>query len=71
MNKKINERPPAVFISYIWTTPQHEKWVYSLAERLRAVDGIDVKLDKWDLREGYGEFVGFAILEQVHDEVSA
>ncbi|MEK4976623.1 SEFIR domain-containing protein [Bacillus sp. FSL K6-6540] len=54
-----------------WTTPQHEKWVYSLAERLRAVDGIDVKLDKWDLREGYSEFVGFAILKQVHDEVSA
>ena len=45
MNKKI-------FISYSWTTPEHEKWVVNLAERLMS-DGINVILDKWDLKEGH------------------
>jgi hypothetical protein len=44
MNQKI-------FISYSWTTPEHEEWVISLAKRLIS-DGIDVVLDKWDLKEG-------------------
>jgi hypothetical protein len=44
MNQKI-------FISYSWTTPEHEEWVLSLAKRL-IFDGIDVVLDKWDLKEG-------------------
>lgn len=43
---------PCVFISYSWTTPTHEEWVRQLAERLMN-DGIDVRLDKWDLREGH------------------
>ncbi|BFG80449.1 SEFIR domain-containing protein [Paraburkholderia terrae] len=43
--------PPKLFISYSWTTPAHERWVLDLAERLRG-DGVDVILDKWDLREG-------------------
>lgn len=40
-----------IFISYSWTTPEHEEWVVNLAERLMA-DGINVVLDKWDLKEG-------------------
>jgi hypothetical protein len=55
---------PKVFISYSWTTPQHEQWVADLAERL-SVDGIIVILDKWDLKEGQDKH---AFMEQmVHD----
>lgn len=42
-----NQKSPVIFISYSWTTPEHELWVYNLAERLMSSDGIDVKLDKW------------------------
>ena len=41
-----------IFISYSWTTPEHEEWVLSLAKRLMS-DGIEVVLDKWDLKEGH------------------
>lgn len=44
-----------VFISYSWTTPSHEKWVIDLAERLIS-NGIDVRLDKWDLKEGNDKY---------------
>lgn len=47
---------PKVFISYSWTSPQHEFWVLELAERLTA-DGIFVVLDKWDLAEGQDKYV--------------
>ncbi|MCM3257023.1 TIR domain-containing protein [Paenibacillus lautus] len=56
MSLNPNTKPPTVFISYSWTTPEHEQWVYDLAERLMAGDGVDVKLDKWDLKEGYDKF---------------
>ena len=46
---------PKIFISYSWTTPKHEDWVINLAERLVS-DGIDVIIDKWDLREGQDKF---------------
>ncbi len=49
--KKNNKMELKIFISYSWTTPEHEKWVINLAERLMS-DGIDVVLDKWDLKEG-------------------
>ncbi len=56
---------PKIFISYSWTTPQHEQWVLNLAERLSG-DGIAVTLDKWDLKEGQDKHV---FMEQmVHDE---
>jgi hypothetical protein len=42
---------PVVFISYSWTSPQHEQWVVDLATSLVEA-GVDVRLDKWDLREG-------------------
>lgn len=44
-----------VFISYCWSTPEHENWVYNLAECLMS-DGIEVKYDKWDLKEGQDKY---------------
>lgn len=44
-----------VFISYCWSSPEHEAWVLDLAERLMS-DGIEVKYDKWDLKEGQDKF---------------
>lgn len=40
-----------IFISYSWTTPEHEEWVLELAKRLVG-DGVEVVLDKWDSVEG-------------------
>jgi hypothetical protein len=45
------EEHPKAFISYSWTSDEHQKWVVDLASQLR-VDGVDVILDKWDLHEG-------------------
>ncbi|WP_439360724.1 toll/interleukin-1 receptor domain-containing protein [Bradyrhizobium sp. DASA03007] len=42
---------PVAFISYCWTSPAHEQWVIELATEL-VRNGVDVRLDKWDLREG-------------------
>ncbi|UOH16899.1 toll/interleukin-1 receptor domain-containing protein [Acinetobacter sp. NyZ410] len=42
---------PKIFISYSWSSPEHEEWVLELAESLMA-DGVDIALDKWALREG-------------------
>lgn len=46
---------PKIFISYSWTTPQHEDWVINLAERLTS-DGVDVVIDKWYLKEGHDKY---------------
>ncbi len=43
---------PKLFISYCWTNPAHEQWVLDLATQLRG-SGVDVLLDKWDLKEGH------------------
>lgn len=43
---------PKLFVSYSWTSPDHEDWVLQLATELRE-SGIDVVLDKWDLKEGH------------------
>lgn len=43
---------PKLFISYSWTNPDHESWVLNLATELRE-SGVDVILDKWDLKEGH------------------
>ena len=48
---KIETTPPRAFVSYSWSTPEHEAWVVDLASQLRT-SGVDVILDKWDLREG-------------------
>jgi len=41
-----------VFVSYSWSSPDHEDWVLRLATDLRE-SGIDAILDKWDLKEGH------------------
>jgi hypothetical protein len=46
---------PKIFISYSWTNPSHEDWVLNLAERLVS-DGVDVIIDKWNLKEGQDKF---------------
>lgn len=42
---------PKAFISYSWTSSDHQQWVLDLATQLRE-NGVDVILDKWDLKEG-------------------
>jgi hypothetical protein len=44
-----------VFISYSWSSELHQNWVISLANRL-VQDGVDVKFDKWDLKEGHDKY---------------
>lgn len=46
---------PKLFISYSWSSPEHEQWVLQLATELRE-SGVDVVLDKWDLREGHDAY---------------
>ncbi|BCA03504.1 hypothetical protein H12S4_44080 [Bradyrhizobium diazoefficiens] len=43
---------PKTFVSYSWSTKAHEAWVLDLATALRE-SGVDVVLDKWDLKEGH------------------
>jgi len=45
-------KAPKLFISYSWSNPTHEQWVLDLATQLRE-SGVDVILDKWDLKEGH------------------
>ena len=53
MNKKIIT--PKVFISYSHTSQEHIDWVVEIADRLSS-DGVEVKLDQWDLREGQDKY---------------
>jgi len=46
---------PKVFISYSWTSESHEEWVIGLATDLQE-SGVEVVLDKWDLREGADKY---------------
>lgn len=48
----MTEEIPKLFISYSWSSPDHEQWVIKLATELRE-SGIDVIFDKWDLKEGH------------------
>lgn len=43
---------PKLFISYSLSSPDHERAVLEIATELREA-GIDVLIDKWDLREGH------------------
>lgn len=45
------ERTPTAFISYAWENEDIKLWVKSLATRLRE-NGIDAKLDLWELLPG-------------------
>ncbi|MHB8276713.1 MAG: SEFIR domain-containing protein [Candidatus Humimicrobiaceae bacterium] len=49
-------KKPKVFISYSHTSQEHINWVIELSERL-CRDGIDVKLDQWDLSEGQDKYI--------------
>jgi hypothetical protein len=42
---------PTAFISYTWESDEHKTWVRQFATRLRS-DGIDVRLDQWELAPG-------------------
>ncbi len=44
-------KTPKVFISYSWTSQQHQERVREWADRLLS-DGVDVILDIYDLQEG-------------------
>lgn len=43
---------PVVFISYSWDDTNHEEWVLNLATRLQLEFGIEVILDKWEMKLG-------------------
>lgn len=47
---------PKVFISYSWTSIDHEQFVLDLATSLRN-NGVDAILDKWDLKPGQDKYV--------------
>jgi hypothetical protein len=49
------EKVPKVFISYSWTSTEHEEKVLALANRLTS-HGVDVVLDKWNLKEGQDKY---------------
>jgi hypothetical protein len=59
MSREITE-PPKTFISYSWSSREHEAWVLKLATELEE-SGVHVILDKWDLREGADKY---AFMEQ-------
>lgn len=42
---------PRAFISYSWDSEPHKAWTRELSARLRG-DGVDVKLDQWELVPG-------------------
>ncbi len=52
---------PKLFVSYSWSNPQHTQWVLDLSTQLRE-SGVDVILDKWDLKEGHD---AVAFMEQM------
>lgn len=47
---------PKVFISYSYSSIEHEKWVVEFADKLMS-DGVNVILDKWELKEGQDKYV--------------
>ncbi len=56
-----NQQAPRAFISYSWTSPEHVNRIVAWAERLVG-DGVDVVLDKWELKEGHDKY---AFMEQM------
>ncbi len=52
---------PKLFICNSWLNAEHEQWVVDLATELRE-SGVDVILDKWDLKEGHD---AVAFMEQM------
>lgn len=54
------DRIPQVFVSYSWTCNEYQESIVALATRLR-YDGVNVKLDVWDLKHGQDKY---AYMEQ-------
>lgn len=52
---------PKVFVSYSWTSPDHEEWVLNFANELTD-NAIHVIIDKWDLLDGQDKY---AFMEQM------
>jgi hypothetical protein len=48
-------KKPKVFLSYSWSSPEHQNWVKELATHLRE-SAIDAILDIWRLKEGDDKF---------------
>jgi hypothetical protein len=63
-DQKVNR--PKTFISYSWSTVAHEQWVIDFAKRLVS-DGVDVILDKWELREGQDKY---AFMERMVTDIT-
>jgi hypothetical protein len=57
---------PKAFISYSWSSDPHQQWVINLATQMRE-NGVDVILDKWDLKEGHD---AIAFMEQMVSDPS-
>jgi hypothetical protein len=49
------EIKPKVFISYSWTSEEHQDIIRSYAERLMA-DGVEVVFDLWELQKGQDKY---------------
>lgn len=54
------DKTPKVFFSYSWTSKEYQESIIALATRMRH-EGVDVKLDVWDLKEGQDKY---AYMEQ-------
>ena len=50
-----SESVPCAFVSYSWTSAEHKERIKEWADRLLS-DGVDVKLDLYDLNEGDDKF---------------
>lgn len=57
---------PKVFISYSWSSEDHESWVVELAEQLMQA-GVETVLDKWDLQPGHN---AYKFMEQMVNDSS-
>ncbi len=44
---------PTVFVSYSYDSEEHKEWVLQLAARLKEKGGVNVILDRWNLRKGH------------------
>ena len=67
----MTDESPKLFISYSWSSPEHEKWVINLATEL-VENGVDVIFDKWDLKEGQdaNAFMERMVTDQVIKKVA-
>lgn len=52
----MDDTSPKLFISYSWSNPEHEQFVLDIAAEL-VESGVDVILDKWNLKEGHDSYV--------------